>query len=82
MSEAIEITCETNPGQNTRWINKMTSAPSIKGHAMHIEDRSAWCACGFYCGGLNIGDDWWENKWRQRATEHHDLHRVIVGHTV
>jgi hypothetical protein len=72
------ITQESNAAANTRWIRKTTTAPSIKGHALHIENKSAWCACGFYCGGLNHEDQWY--PWRSYATSRHDLHRVIVGH--
>jgi hypothetical protein len=58
MADEIILYKETNPAANTRWLQKMSQPPSIKGHALRKERNGYWCACGHYCGGLEAIDEW------------------------
>jgi hypothetical protein len=74
---------EVNPAQNTRWIRRMTTAPSIKGHKLQRGAATAWCECGYYCGATTSrvvqhgGADHIEPA--DDVNTRHDLHRVIIG---
>lgn len=53
--DTMAIDTESDPRSTTRWINKMTQPAPIKGHKLQREpnNKSYWCECGFYCGGLD-----------------------------